>query len=285
MAYTAKKSAWKIGGGCMAAGALLFFMAGELSAGGLIAVVSSASGPYAEAYAAFKAALAMPADFYDASGPDFRPPEDARYVVAFGAKAAALEYPPDSRLVYALAPIIARADNWYQVSMATRPARALAAYKGLQPGLKRLAVFWEAYPGEKYIQELTEAGKTAGVEIISVKLKSPDSFPEHLRKLMGKMDAFWLMPDPALINGVSLVVLANFSCANSIPFYAPTHALVLNGATASYAPGFAAAGRAAAGAINSMIGGAALPQVIYTGEATLKVNSELTAKCGWPVKR
>ena len=77
---------------------------------------------------------------------------------------------------------------------------------------------------------------TSGVEIISVRLQSPDSMPERLRKLMGKMDAFWLMPDPVLITKSSLMVLADFSCANSIPFYAPTYALVQGGATASFAP-------------------------------------------------
>lgn len=267
-----------------AAAAALPCCAAPARAGDLAAVVSSQAGPYAEAYAAFKAALAVQADLHDASSPGFEPPEDARYVAAFGARAAALDYTPGVHGVYALAPVAGLKPGWHQVSMAPPPAAALAAYRGLQPGLRRLAVFWAAYPGEKYISELRAAGEAAGVEIISARLKSADSLPERLRRLMGKMDAFWLMPDPALITQGSLRVLADFSCSNAVPFYAPTSALVLNGATASYAPDFAAAGAAAARAITTLRGGGRLPGVIYPDTAQLKVNEDLRERCRWPLK-
>lgn len=262
---------------------LLLFSAGGLPAADLAAVVSSDSGPYAAAYAAFKGALGAPHDFYDVSAPGFAPPEDILYVVAFGAKAAAAEYPAGTRLVYALAPVTGHSRGWHEISMAPRPAEALAAYKGLQPGLKRLAVFWAAYPGANYMDELREAGEAAGIEIISAKLKSPDSFPERLRRLMGEMDAFWLMPDPALITRSSLLVLASFSCSNSIPFYAPTYALMLNGATASFAPDFQDAGTAAARVITALRKGNKPPPVTYPERTVLRVNEELREKCRWPL--
>ncbi len=264
---------------------LLPFSAVGLSAADLAAVVSGKSGPYAAAYAAFKAALEAPHDFYDASAPDFAPPEDISYAVAFGAKAAAVEYPPGTRLVYALAPVTGRSRNWHEISMAPQPAEAIAAYRRLQPGLRRLAVFWAAYPGEIYMEELRKAGQAAGVEIISAKLKSPDSFPERLRRLMGKMDAFWLMPDPVLITQSSLMILADFSCSNAIPFYAPTYALVIHGATASFAPEFPDAGAAAARAIAAIRRGDALPPVIYPEKTSLRVNEELRDKCRWPLAK
>ncbi|MDD5207871.1 MAG: ABC transporter substrate binding protein [Elusimicrobiales bacterium] len=264
---------------------LLVFSAGELPAADLAAVVSGKAGPYAAAYAAFSDALGMPHDFYDASAPDFAPPADILYAVAFGAKAAAVEYPPGTRLIYALAPVTARSRSWHEISMAPQPAEALAAYKKLQPGLKQLAVFWAAYPGEKYMEELRRAGEAAGIGIISAKLKSPDSFPERLRYLMGKMDAFWLMPDPVLITQSSLMMLANFSCSNGIPFYAPTYALVVHGATASFAPDFPEAGAAAARVIAALRRGDKLPPVTYPERTTLRVNEELRDKCRWPLAR
>jgi len=251
----------------------------------LAAIVSSDAGPYAEAYAAFAAALPEKPDFYDASSPDFAPPEDARVTAAFGARAAALDLPQGSHRIYALAPVTGRGPGWHEISMVPPPAAALAAYRELQPGLKRLAVFWAAYPGEKYIAELHEAGEEAGIEIISARLKSPDSLPERLRRLMGKMDAFWLMPDPALITPGSLLVLTNFSCANSVPFYAPTYALVLNGATASFAPDFSEAGAAAARSVLIIKGGGRVPPVVYPENIRLRVNDSLAAKCRWPLKK
>lgn len=267
-----------------AAGALAAFFAARADAGEVAAVVSSDSGPYAEAYASFKEALAgVPIDFYNVSAPDFSAPEETTYAAAFGAKATALDYPPGTHLVYALTPVTGHR-GWHEISMLPKPKEALAAYKGFQPGLRRLAVFWAVYPGDAYIEELRTAGETAGIEIISAKLKSPDSFPDRLRRLMGKMDAFWLMPDPALITQASLLVLADFSCANAIPFYAPTHALVGNGATASFSPDFAQAGAAAARAISAIRSGNRIPPVTYPEKAGMKLNETLREKCRWPVK-
>jgi ABC-type uncharacterized transport system substrate-binding protein len=169
--------------------------------------------------------------------------------------------------------------------MAPEPAAAIAAYKALQPGLRRLAGFWSAYPGDDYIAALEKAGEISGVQIISARLKSPDSFPDRLRRLMGRMDAFWLMPDPALITPGSLMVLASFSCANAIPFYAPTQALLQSGASASLSPDFAQAGAAAAAAVNSIRQGKKLSPVTFVAEPQLRVNFELTEKCRWPLKR
>ncbi|MDD2804485.1 MAG: ABC transporter substrate binding protein [Elusimicrobiales bacterium] len=269
---------------CAAAAALPLCCPAPARAGELAAIVSSEAGPYAEAYAAFRAGLSAPADFYDASSPGFSLPEEARYVAVFGARATALDFPEGTHRVYALAPVAGRGHRWHQISMLPPPAEALAAYSGLQPGLKRLAVFWAAYPGEKYMEELREAGEAAGIEIISARLKSPDSLPERLRRLMGKMDAFWLMPDPVLITQGSLMVLANFSCANAVPFYAPTYALVQNGATASFAPDFAAAGAAAAWAVEELRAGRRVRLVIYPQNTRLRLNQQLLDKCRWPLK-
>lgn len=264
--------------------ALLCCRALPSAAGEVAAVLSSDSGHYSDAYAAFKAGPNGGAERLDASAPGFTPPADVKYVAAFGVKAAALRYPPGTRLVYALAPVEGRART-HEISMAPRPADALAAYKKLQPGLKRLAVFWAAYPGEDYIEELRAAGVGAGVEIISIRLSSPDSLPERLRRLMGKMDAFWLLPDPALITQSSVMVLAAFSCANAVPFYAPTYALALGGGTASFAPDFAEAGAAAARALTILVSGGDLPRVIYPERVELRVNEAMLGKCKWPLAR
>ncbi len=249
------------------------------------AILASDSGPYAEACAAFRAELKHPADIYDASRPGFVPPDDVKFMAAFGARAVAAGHPSGTRGVYALAPLVMRGHGWHQISMVPAPEAAIASYKALQPGLRRLAVFWSAYPGEDYLLQLRDAGARAGIEIISAKLKSPDSFPDRLRRLLGKMDAFWLMPDPALINTGSLMVLANFACANSIPFYAPTPALMHSGAAASLAPDFAQSGAAAAAVIEALYRSEEVANVIFVERPQLKLNEELIDKCRWPIKK
>lgn len=273
------------GAACAAISALLAAAAFHAEAGELAAVISAPSGPYNDALAGFKTALDIPFESYDASKPGFEPPGDIKYVAAFGVRAAAIDYPPGTRLVYALAPITTRRPGWHEISMLPAPAEAMAAYQALQPSLKRLAVFWTKYPDKRYLDELEKAGVARGIVVIPVKMKGPDLFPERLRYLMGKMDAFWLMPDPALINQSSLMVLANFSCANAIPFYAPTSALVQDGASASFSSDFAAAGAAAARAIRGIYHGEDQPAVTYPDKAAMRVNKELTDKCSWPFKK
>lgn len=273
------------GAAALAAGLLALCPDGRAAAGDIAAVLPANSGPYAEAYGGFRAAMSNPFDLTDLSKPGAQPPEEARYVAAFGAKAAAGEYPPGTHLVYALTPVTGRGRLWHEISMVPEPAAALAAYRSIQPGLRRLVVFWTAYPGEKYMADLNRAGRQAGVEIIPARLKGPDSFPDRLRRLMSSMDAFWLMPDPALITQASVMVLTNFSCANAIPFYAPTSALLASGATASYAPEFAEAGAAAARAILVMYNGGNLPPVTYVEKITLRVNRNLNEKCRWPITK
>lgn len=267
------------------AAAALLCAPGAARAAETVVVISADSPYYREAYAAFSAALGEEAEVIDASSPGFRLPEDILYAVAFGAKAAALRYPSGTRLVYALAPVTPHGANWHQISMMPHPDRAIAAYKGIQPGLRRLAVFWAVYPGPEYISSLREAGDKAGVDIISVQIKSPDSIPARLRQLLGEADAFWLMPDPVLITQSSLLVFSSFSCANGIPFYAPTFSLLQAGASAAYAPDFSDAGAAAAGAILSMRGGGKEPRIIYTGRSRLMVNEALIEKCRLPLKK
>ncbi len=270
--------------GCLTA-ALAPLCAWPAAAADLAAVLSSGSGPYAEAYAAFEKALGLEHKRYELSRKGGNPPDEAGLTVAFGAKAAALNYPPGTHLVYALTPVHLRGRGWHEISMLPEPARALAAYKGLQPGLRRLAVFWTAYPGEGYLSELKRAGEAAGVQVIASRLKSAEGFPERLRSLLGRMDAFWLMPDPPLITQSSIMVLSKFSCDNAIPFYAPTQALVASGATAAYAPGFAESGAAAARAVKLILSGARPPQTVYPEHPVLRVSDLPPDKCRWPIAR
>lgn len=269
----------------LSAAAALLLLPCRLAAGETAAVISGDSAHYLEAYGAFNTAFSGEADLLDASKPGFRLPDDIRYAAAFGAKAAALRYPPGTRLVYALAPVLPPGAHWHQVSLAPAPLPALQAFLGLQPGLKRLAVFWAVYPGEDYLEALREAGKNAGVDIISARLKSPDSIPERLRRLLGKMDAFWLLPDPVLITESSLRVLASFSCANAVPFYAPTRGLLPAGASASFSPDFRDAGAEAARVLAAIKAGERVPHIVYPASSRLVVNEALVDKCRWPFKR
>lgn len=251
------------------------------------AVLSKGSGLYFETFLAFQKALGRPLTSFDLSKDKPRLQSGLKAAVTFGATAAAFEYPPKTRIISLLAPgYRPKKDGgrFTKISTLPEPAQAIAAYKELQPGLKRLAVLFKKNSAGDYAFFLAEAARPLGVEILPVGLGGPLEFPDKLRDLAEKADAFWLLPEPALINRTSLMVLAEFSCSNRIPFYAPSGGLSELGAAASFAPTFAEAAATAAAALEKALSGKPLPETIYVARSELTLNAAFVAKCGLPVK-
>jgi hypothetical protein len=250
------------------------------------AVLAKGSGLYFEASLAFQRALGRPVQVYDLAAGAPSLPRGLKAAAAFGSKAAALKYPAGTKVIILLAPGYTppAGSRATVVSAFPEPAQALAAYKSLQPGLARLAVFYRGAPGAGYPAELARAAARLGVEILPVPLDAPEKFPDALRALQGKADAFWLLPEPALINKTSLKVLSEFSCAHKVPFYAPSAGLTELGAAASFAPGVDEAAAAAADAVVRALAGEALPATLYAPRSSLTVNEAFSRRCGLPVK-
>ncbi len=250
------------------------------------AVLSKGSGLYFETFLAFQKALGRPITAYDLARDEPDLPRKLKAVVAFGSKAASYRYPEKTRVIYLLSPGYSPetgAGRFTKISVLPAPGQAIAAYKELQPGLKKLAVFFNINSKGLYLAQLSQAAKASGVEIIPIALKGPLEFPDKLRGLAGKIDAFWLFPEPILINDISLKVLAAFSCSNRIPYYAPSGGLSELGAAAAFAPSFTSEAAAAAEALEKALAGEALPSVIYVPRAELTPNEAFIKKCGLPV--
>lgn len=252
------------------------------------AVLAKGTGPYFEAYLAFQRAMGRPVTPFDLSeDPKPRLPSGLKVVVTFGAKAAALKYPAGATVVFTLSPgyVPDHEKNYHRVETLPDPALALPAYKLLQPGLRRLAVFHLKGSMEPYLRKISAAAAGAGVEVRPVALASPGEFPAKLRELAGRADAFWLLSDPPLISRESMQVLSRFSCSSRIPFYAPAPGLLPLGASAAFAPDFRGIGEAAAEAAKKALAGQELPGVIYVGNPKMSVNTEAAEKCGLPLAK
>ena len=265
---------------------LLFLLPSRAAGRDYAAMLSKGSGPYFEAYLAFQKAFGHPVVPVDLSRPGAALPGGLKAAAAFGSKAAGLPYKPGTRVIGALAPgFLPPARPGYTViSPLPPPEKALAAFKSLQPGLRRLGVIYGGRAWNAYAEELAAAGRSAGIEILPERTVSA-ALPERLRSLLGRADAFWLLPEPTLIDRDAIAMLSSFSCANKLPFYAPSAGLVPLGATAALAPGFAAAGEAAAAALKRALAGESLPPVLYADGPELTFNAEAAAKCGLPMSR
>jgi|SRR5579863_900727 len=244
------------------------------------AVLSSGLGPYQAAFDGFVegfgshlSPIVLPKD-----SPHLSP--ETRVVVAFGAKAVLRSYPQNVSLVYCMAPGVrlgvgSRRGLFVEIQMLPQAKQVLAKIKEIQPGLKRLAIFWSSKEMKDYAEQIRQNALESSIAVLSERLDTPDEFPDRLRNVYGKIDAFWLLPDPPLVNGQSLSVLKEFSWLNHIPFYAPTAGFVEQGATASVSSSFREIGRTAGSVARQILSGKFDREIVYpeTVEIVLSVSA------------
>jgi hypothetical protein len=258
-------------------GATLFFLLllPVLSfADDVVVVLSSNLGPYQEALSGFSETFAGRATTITLSRQGTTVPA-SRVRVAFGGKAVLIQETGDQILIYGLAPGVSvnarRGVRAVKIYSTPELSRAVEKFKAIQPGLKHLAILWVSdslsdYFDGKYTIQIQ------GVEISAERLDSPEALPDRLRALKGKADALWLLPDPQLITPPAIATLKEFSWSNHIPFYAPTDALVGQGAVASVSPSFRETGRIAAETARRALAGQLDREKIFPEKIQMTIN-------------
>ncbi|KAF0125354.1 MAG: hypothetical protein FD189_1708 [Elusimicrobia bacterium] len=248
------------------------------------AVLTSGSGAYLEAFSAFQAAYGAGVPHYDLSGGKIALPRAVTTVVTFGGKAALRPYPPGVNIVYAMAPALDLKPQGegrvVQITLIPELPKMLARIRAIQPELTKMTLFWSAPAYAAVGERLREAGAPLGIEISPVRVESPERLPARLRGEMGKMDAFFLPPDPLLITPETLLILREFSWDNAIPFYGSTRGMTREGAAASFGISFREMGAAAARAVRGLEAGQPVPEIVFPERDELTLNSSAAKKCG-----
>ena len=248
-------------------------------------MLSSKKGAYLEALSAFTAVYGSAVPSYDLSAETPRFGPDTRLVVAFGGKAAAFSYPGGLPLIYCLAPGFSLSaerggDRAVKISMVPEFNLLLSRIKTIQPEVRRLGMFWLSPWYSNIARELRAAGDRNGIEVKAFRLENLEALPSLLRSEISKLDAFWVPPDPLLMNQDTMQQLANFSWDNGIAFYGSARPLAKGGAVASLGLSFAEIGRAAAKAALDALGGRVVQKVIYSTNTELSLNLDGAKKCG-----
>jgi putative ABC transport system substrate-binding protein len=252
-----------------------------------VAVLSEAGGAYQAAYGGFVEGFGEAVPTYRL--PDHPPLIDAatRVVVAFGSDAAVRRYPEHTLVIVCVAPGMPRAPrrSGRLVFLTMKPPAEtlLKKLRDLQPGLSRLAVLWNSEETGSYLRELERAAPALPVRVISMRVGDRADVPDALRAQVGKIDALWLAPDPALVTPETFRTIKQFSWDNKIPFYAPTAGLVAAGAAASVSVSPRELGRQAAKLARRALAGEVLPAVVFPDNAELTVNAESAGKAGLSV--
>lgn len=239
---------------------------------------------YMEAFSAFQAVYGADIPHYDLSRSRPSIPPHISTVVTFGGKAAAWSYPSRVNVVYTMAPgfILSPRSRGsaVKVSLIPRVPRILSRLKEIQPGLKRLTIFWTTPRYDDLAEQAKADGAAMGLTVTLRRVTGSEKLPGLLRGEMGKMDAFWLPPDPLLVTPDNLRTLREFSWGNGIPFYGTTRGITREGAVASVGVTFRGIGEAAAGLVRRLEEGGGVPPVFYPPEEELTLNASAARNCG-----
>lgn len=253
----------------------------------VMAVLSSAPGPYQAAFDAFVKALGREASAVRLPA---RPAASAaRIVVAFGGEAALQDYPESATLIACLAPglhsRVRHRGAFVYVALKPAPASLLSGLRRVQPGLKRLGVLSRSRDTDSYLDDLRRAGAPLGIEIVAPRSAGDDGLPGALRALVAaKADAFWLAPDPSLATPENFQAMKQFSWDNALPFYAPTRGLAVSGAAASVSVGVGEEGRMAAELARRALAGEELPGLVYPSKTDITINLRSARNAGLEIR-
>ncbi len=242
----------------------------------VVAVMSSESGHYKEAFSGFQEAFGQPIRVVNLQTEKTKTFE-SKLVVAFGVKAAMEEYQPGTSLIICLAPgASVRPDRPQGIStyieMAPQAGLLFPKLKALQPLLQRLAIFWASDSLKNYVLQLEKDSASANLKIILVRMADSSLLPERLREIQGKVDAFIVMPDPLIINSQNFTTMKVFSWSNHVPFYVPTAGLVEMGGTACVSSSFKEIGYKAAQVAQNVLKGKPMERTVYADKVEMTIN-------------
>ena len=251
----------------------------------VVGVLSSDLGPYQEAYEGFREAFGqeVPRISLASGSPEIG--RDTRVVVAFGGKAALYGYPEGVSVIYCLAPAArleaSGSEVMVKVHMLPYAGYVVSKVKEIQPGLRRLGVFWASDAMSEYVGEISRASVAFGLEVAAERVGDPDELPDRLRGLLRRgVDGLWLPPDPLLINSRSFALLREFCRSNDIPFYVPTAGLVEKGAVASISASFREIGRTAGRVARRVLSGEHVPRAVYPEVVEVTLNLSAASEVG-----
>jgi hypothetical protein len=251
------------------------------AAASVLAVLSSDSDHYRQAYEGFQEEWGSSVPFILAGGAVRGTAPDA--LVAFGSRAALKDWPSSTLLVTCLAPGVRPKHHHgevLRVVLLPSPPQLVDAFKKLLPSLQSLRVLWSSETQSEDVADLADAARAKGLFVVSERIEDPRDLPARVRAFGGRADALWLMPDPTLVNAENFATLREYSAAARVPFLAPSEGLAEQGATATLAVSFRDLGRQAAAALKARLRGETVGEYVHSDRIVVTVNEAAARETG-----
>jgi putative ABC transport system substrate-binding protein len=158
-----------------------------------------------------------------------------------------------------------------------------AMYTSLLPTLRVLGVLYDPEKTGTLVQEAGEVAARFGLRLLAAPVASQTEVPAALRRLLGRVDALWMLPDDTVITPESLTFFLLTAFKHNLPVLTVSDAFVEAGALASLSPDYTAAGRQACQMSRELASGqrsAAQGRIVPPTKVNIVINLQTASQLG-----
>jgi putative ABC transport system substrate-binding protein len=268
-----------------------------VSAGEIVALKSSSMNPYDEALAGFRSTCKCTVRELNLAEMDKR---DVKEMILRSKPAAVLAIGTDALnsvlnisglpVFYTLAlppgpEITDTRKNLSGVGMDIPPETFLSTMARLFPRAKRIGLVYSKRNTGNFVKAAKAISRSMLLEIIALENSDPGQTPALLQTLRGKIDVFWILPDPTVTTPGTIDSILLFSFQNNVPVVSFTKKHVKMGALASLSVNpfdlGAQTGEIALKKLNNSRSG--IPAFSNPQKINLSVNNTVAEKLGIPL--
>ncbi|MEW6220062.1 MAG: ABC transporter substrate binding protein [Thermodesulfobacteriota bacterium] len=244
------------------------------AAGPVVVLLSDDDQAYGAPLAAFNSELALPVQVFQLGGDVQRAPAVMGQILAarpalifaLGAKAAyvAKTWTAD----YPEIPVLfAMVLNWerYQlaegqanvtgVALETGPGSLFAYLAMICPQAQRIGVVYSQEHSGQMVAEARVQAALLGLELVAEPLSRPQDLQPVVRGMEGRIDAFWIIPDPVLYTLDNIGWLTKRCVRDRLPCLGPSRSIASVGLLAAVDPDHTAIGHQAAAMARRLLAG------------------------------
>lgn len=124
-------------------------------------------------------------------------------------------------VVYLLVPfpelLVSKQDQVTGVGMLILAARQLAAFKKILPDNDRIGLLYTAANTDRFVAEAMVAARQQGLNLIALPIQESREVPGLLAGMRSDINAFWMLPDPAVVTPQTIDAIMLFSLENRVP--------------------------------------------------------------------
>ncbi len=166
------------------------------------------------------------------------------------------------------------------VSMDISPETYIATIMKVFPKAQRIGLLYDPRNTASFVDAASKVAHAAGLELITSAVSDPSKIPSVLSGLRGKVDVYWMLPDPTVVTPEMVDYLLNFSFQYHIPIFSFSRKYVEMGAIAALDIDPYDMGVQASEIANKILAGNSSAIRVYARKSTLSINIKVAAKMG-----